>query len=129
MFCSLPFAPLVSPPGSCTITVRSLLGTDLYVEAWLAADLSLLKEALMPVFRCSAEQMNFFLPASLPASFFASLPASLFASLPTRTPLHVHTWIRRLPVIGNTRLVYLAIEDDAPKRARIIVPAETIYRK
>ena len=117
MFRSLPFAPLVSPPGSCTITVRSLLGTDLYIEAWLAADLSLLKEALMSVFRCSAEQMNFFLPASLPAS------------LPTRTPLHVHTWIRRLPIIGNTRLVYLAIEDDAPKRARIIVPAETIYRK
>ena len=125
MFCSLPFAPLVSPPGSCTITVRSLLGTDLYVEAWLAADLSLLKEALMPVFRCSAEQMNFFLPASL----FASLPASLPASHPSRTPLHIHTWIRRLPIIGNTRLIYLAIEDEAPKRVRIVVPAETIHRK
>ena len=125
MFRALPFAPLVSPPGSCTITVRSLMGTDLYVEAWLAADLSLLKEALMPVFHCSAEQMNFFLPASL----FASLPASLFASHPSRTPLHIHTWIRRLPVIGNTRLIYLAIEDEAPNHVRILVPAETIHRK
>ena len=121
MFRSLPFAPLVSPHGSCTITVRSLMGTDLYVEAWLAADISLLKEALMSVFRCSAEQMNFFLPASL----FASLAASL----PSRSPLPDYTWIRRLPVIGNTRLVYLAIEDDAPKRVRIVVPAETIHRK
>ena len=97
------------------------MGTDLYVEAWLAADLSLLKEALMPVFHCSAEQMNFFLPASLPASFFASHPS--------RTPLHIHTWIRRLPIIGHTRLIYLAIEDEAPKRVRILVPAETIHRK
>jgi hypothetical protein len=93
------------------------MGTDLYVEAWLAADISLLKEALMSVFRCSAEQMNFFLPASLPAS------------LPSRSPLPDYTWIRRLPIIGNTRLVYLAIEDDAPKRVRILVPVETIHRK
>lgn len=113
MFRALPFAPLVSPPGSCTITIRSLMGTDLYIEAWLAADISLLKEALMSVFRCSAEQMSFF------------LPASLF----TRTPLHDHTWIRRLPVIGNTRLVYLAIEDDAPKHVRIVIPAGTIHHK
>jgi hypothetical protein len=89
------------------------MGTDLYVEAWLAADISLLKEALMSVFRCSAEQMNFFLPASLPS----------------RSPLPDHTWIRRLPIIGNTRLVYLAVEDDAPKKVRILVPAETIHRK
>ena len=114
MFRSLPFAPLVSPPGSCTITVRSLMGTDLYVEAWLAADISLLKEALMSVFRCSAEQMSFF------------LPASLFASYPSRSPLPDYTWIRRLPIIGNTRLVYLAIEDAAPKRVRIIVPVEAL---
>ena len=109
MFRALPFAPLVSPAGSCTITIRSLMGTDLYVEAWLAADLSLLKEALTPVFRCSAEQMNFFLPASLPS----------------RTPLPEHTWIRRLPIIGNTRLIYLAVEDEAPKRVRILVPVGT----
>ena len=106
MFRALPFPPLVSPPGSCTITVRSPMGTDLYVEAWLAADVSLLKEALMAVFHCSAEQMRFFLPDGLL----------------TRSPLPDCTWIRRLPVIGNTRLVYLVVMDDVPKKVRIRVP-------
>jgi len=82
------------------------MGTDLYVEAWLAADVSLLKEALMAVFHCSAEQMRFFLPDGLL----------------TRSPLPDCTWIRRLPVIGNTRLVYLVVMDDVPKKVRIRVP-------
>jgi len=105
MFRALPFPPLTSPPGSCTITIRSPMGTNLYIEAWLAADVSLMKEALMAVFRCSAEQMRFFLPDGLPHS-----------------PLPDRTWIRCLPVIGNTRLVYLVVMDDVPKRVRIRVP-------
>jgi hypothetical protein len=68
-----------------------------------------MKEALMAVFRCSAEQMRFFLPNGLPHS-----------------PLPDRTWIRCLPVIGNTRLVYLVVMDDAPKRVRIRVPVETL---
>lgn len=105
MFRALPFPPLTSPPGSCTITVRSPMGTNLYIEAWLAADISLLKEALMGVFRCSAEQMRFFLPDGLPHS-----------------PLPDRTWIRRLPIIGNTRLLYLVVMDEVPKQVRIRVP-------
>ena len=105
MFRALPFPPLTSPPGSCTITIRSPMGTNLYIEAWLAADVSLMKEALMAVFRCSAEQMRFFLPDGLPHS-----------------PLPDRTWIRCLPVIGNTRLVYLVVMDEVPKRVRICLP-------
>lgn len=112
MFRALPFPPLSSPPGSCTITVRSLMGTDLYVEAWLAADVSLLKEALMAVFHCSAEQMRFFLPDGLLV----------------RSPLPDRTWIRCLPVIGNTRLVYLVVMDDVPKRVRICLPVNALSR-
>ncbi len=109
MFRALPFPPLSSPPGSCTITVRSPMGTNLYIEAWLAADVSLMKEALMAVFRCSAEQMRFFLPDGLPHS-----------------PLSDRTWIRCLPVIGNTRLVYLVVMDEVPKRVRIRVPIRAL---
>jgi hypothetical protein len=112
MFRALPFPPLSSPPGSCTITVRSPMGANLYIEAWLAADVSLMKEALMAVFRCSAEQMRFFLPDGLPHS-----------------PLPDRTWIRCLPVIGNTRLVYLVVMDDAPKRVRIRVPIRGMARE
>jgi hypothetical protein len=112
MFRALPFPPLTSPPGSCTITIRSLMGNDLYIEAWLAADVSLMKEALMAVFRCSAEQMCFFLPDGLPHS-----------------PLADHTWIRRLPIIGNTRLVYLVVMDEVPKRVRIQVPIRGMSRE
>ena len=113
MFRALPFPPLTSPPGSCTITIRSPMGTNLYIEAWLAADVSLMKEALMAVFRCSAEQMRFFLPDGLLA----------------RSPLPDHTWIRRLPVIGNTRLVYLVVMDEVPKRVRIRVPIRGMSRE
>jgi hypothetical protein len=110
MFRALPFPPLTSPPGSCTITIRSPMGTNLYIEAWLAADVSLMKEALMAVFRCSAEQMRFFLPDGLLA----------------RSPLPDRTWIRCLPIIGNTRLVYLVVMDEVPKRVRIQVPVKTL---
>ena len=85
------------------------MGTNLYIEAWLAADVSLMKEALMAVFRCSAEQMRFFLPDGLLV----------------RSPLPDRTWIRCLPVIGNTRLVYLVVMDEVPKRVRIQVPVGT----
>jgi len=96
--------------------------TDLYVEAWLAADISLLKEALMAVFHCSAEQMRFFLPDGLARPFTREGYGDACVSIPDRT------WIRCLPVIGNTRLVYLVVMDDVPKRVRICLPVNALSR-
>jgi len=131
MFRALPCPPLVSPPGSCTITVRSPMGTDLYVEAWLAADVSLLKEALMAVFHCSAEQMRFFLPDGLLIGLskgegYGVKENRRFSTSDACVSIPDHTWIRRLPVIGNTRLVYLVVMDEVPKKVRIRVPIRAI---
>jgi len=83
--------PVPAPFGSCVLTLRSPVGTDLHLLAWLAADVSLLKDALVGFFHCSADDMSFLSPSLVP--------------LPDRT------WIRHLPVMGPSRLIYLAILD------------------
>lgn len=106
MFHIIRSPPPVMPFGSCLLTLRSPLGTDLHLLAWLAADVSLLKEALMSLFHCPAEQI--------------SLLSTSLEPIPDRT------WIRQIPLTGPTRFVYLAIMDTiVPKQVRIQVPVET----
>ena len=90
MFRLLYSLPQVSPYGSCTISLRSLLGDTILIQGWLAADLSLLKEAIQPIFCVPVEQILLFGPSL--------------------EPLSDQTWIRRIPITNGTRVIYTIVD-------------------
>lgn len=96
MFRILPSLPQVSPYGSGVLSLRSVMGDEIMVEACLAADLSLLKHAIQPIFCVPVEQIHLF------GSCFEPLPDS--------------TWIRRLPVTDEKRILYVMVEPSSSQK-------------